>query len=32
MAGLSEQVRYFINKKIMEDLNWRDVEVVFLGT
>jgi len=28
MARLSDQLRYFINKKISEDSNWRDVEVV----
>jgi 5'-3' exoribonuclease 1 len=31
MARLSDQMRYFINKKISEDSNWRDVEVVFSG-
>jgi len=31
MARLSGQVRYFINKKISEDSNWRDIEVVFSG-
>jgi len=31
MARLSEQMRYFINKKITEDSNWRDVAVVFSG-
>ncbi|KAF8896029.1 exonuclease II [Infundibulicybe gibba] len=31
MARLSEQLRYFINKKISEDSNWRDVEVVLSG-
>src|ERR1700729_2870353 len=31
MARLSEQMRYFINKKITEDSNWRDVVVVFSG-
>ncbi|KAF5326675.1 hypothetical protein D9619_004005 [Psilocybe cf. subviscida] len=31
MARLSEQLRYFINKKITEDSNWRDVEVVLSG-
>lgn len=31
MARLSEQLRYFINKKISEDSNWRGVEVVLSG-
>jgi 5'-3' exoribonuclease 1 len=31
MARLSDQLRYFINKKITEDANWRDVEVVLSG-
>ncbi|PPQ77620.1 hypothetical protein CVT25_011231 [Psilocybe cyanescens] len=31
MARLSEQLRYFINKKITEDSNWRDIEVVLSG-
>jgi 5'-3' exonuclease len=31
MARLSNQLRYFINKKITEDSNWRDVEVVLSG-
>ncbi|KAF7331483.1 5'-3' exoribonuclease 1 [Mycena kentingensis (nom. inval.)] len=31
MAKLSEQLRYFVNKKISEDSNWRDVEVVLSG-
>jgi len=31
MARLSEQMRYFINKKISEDSNWRDVQVVLSG-
>ncbi|GLB40750.1 putative multifunctional protein that exhibits several independent functions at different levels of the cellular processes [Lyophyllum shimeji] len=31
MARLSAQLRYFINKKITEDSNWRDVEVVLSG-
>ena len=31
MARLSEQLHYFINKKITEDSNWRDVEVVLSG-
>ncbi|XP_006459675.1 hypothetical protein AGABI2DRAFT_184268 [Agaricus bisporus var. bisporus H97] len=31
MARLSEQLRYFVNKKISEDANWRDIEVVLSG-
>ncbi|KAI0091131.1 exonuclease II [Irpex rosettiformis] len=31
MAKLSEQLRYFVNKKITEDANWRDVTVVLSG-
>ncbi|KAF6755356.1 exonuclease II [Ephemerocybe angulata] len=31
MVRLSEQLRYFINKKITEDSNWRGVEVVLSG-
>jgi 5'-3' exoribonuclease 1 len=31
MTRLSSQLRYFINKKITEDSNWRDVEVVLSG-
>lgn len=31
MARLSEQLRYFINKKITEDSNWRDIQVVLSG-
>ncbi|KAJ6517993.1 exonuclease II [Mycena vitilis] len=31
MTRLSDQLRYFINKKITEDSNWRDVEVVLSG-
>ena len=31
MTRLSSQLRYFINKKISEDFNWRDVEVVLSG-
>jgi len=31
MARLSEQLRYFVNKKISEDSNWRHVEVVLSG-
>ena len=31
MTKLSEQLRYFVNKKITEDANWRDVQVVLSG-
>ncbi|KAJ7767274.1 exonuclease II [Mycena metata] len=31
MARLSAQLRYFVNKKITEDANWREVEVVLSG-
>ncbi|KAH8112662.1 exonuclease II [Phellopilus nigrolimitatus] len=31
MARLSEQLRYFVNKKITEDANWRNIEVVLSG-
>ncbi|KAJ3715996.1 exonuclease II [Lentinula raphanica] len=31
MARLSEQLKYFVNKKISEDSNWRDVQVVLSG-
>ncbi|KAJ3799720.1 exonuclease II [Lentinula aff. detonsa] len=31
MARLSEQLKYFVNKKITEDSNWRDVQVVLSG-
>ena len=31
MARLSDQLRYFVNKKITEDANWRDVTVVLSG-
>ncbi|KAI0671842.1 exonuclease II [Trametes maxima] len=31
MARLSQQLRYFVNKKISEDANWRDVTVVLSG-
>lgn len=31
MARLSEQLRYFVNKKISEDSNWRNIEVVLSG-
>ena len=31
MTKLSEQLRYFVNKKITEDANWREVQVVLSG-
>ncbi|KAI0303658.1 exonuclease II [Multifurca ochricompacta] len=31
MVKLSEQLRYFVNKKISEDANWREVQVVLSG-
>ena len=31
MAKLSEQLHYFVNKKITEDSNWREVTVVLSG-
>ena len=31
MARLSEQLRYFINKKITEDSDWRGIQVVLSG-
>jgi 5'-3' exoribonuclease 1 len=31
MAKLSEQLRWFVNKKITEDAHWRDVKVVLSG-
>lgn len=31
MTRLSEQLRYFVNKKITEDSNWRDITVVLSG-
>ncbi|KAH7907684.1 exonuclease II [Hygrophoropsis aurantiaca] len=31
MARLSSQLQYFIHKKISEDANWRDVQVVLSG-
>ncbi|KAF8123400.1 exonuclease II [Boletus edulis] len=31
MARLSEQLRYFVNKKITEDASWREVQVVLSG-
>lgn len=31
MARLSEQLKWFVNKKISEDVNWKGVEVVLSG-
>ncbi|KAH7396160.1 XRN 5'-3' exonuclease N-terminus-domain-containing protein [Pyrenochaeta sp. MPI-SDFR-AT-0127] len=31
MAKLSEQLKYFVNKKVSEDLDWQGVEVVLSG-
>lgn len=31
MARLSEQLRYFVNKKISEDSDWRNIEVILSG-
>jgi 5'-3' exoribonuclease 1 len=31
MARLSEQLKWFVNKKVTEDANWRGVEVVLSG-
>ena len=31
MARLSDQLRYFVNKKITEDANWRECQVVLSG-
>lgn len=31
MVRLSQQLRYFIHKKITEDSNWRDIQVVLSG-
>jgi hypothetical protein len=31
MARLSEQLKYFVNKKVSEDANWRGVEIVLSG-
>ena len=31
MTRLSEQLKYFVNKKITEDANWRSVQVVLSG-
>jgi 5'-3' exoribonuclease 1 len=31
MARLSKQLQYYVNKKISEDRNWRDVQVILSG-
>ncbi len=31
MVRLSQQLRYFVHKKITEDSNWRDIQVVLSG-
>ncbi|KAF9778851.1 exonuclease II [Thelephora terrestris] len=31
MAKLSEQLKYFVNKKISEDSNWRECQVILSG-
>jgi 5'-3' exoribonuclease 1 len=31
MTRLSEQLKYYINKKVSEDADWRGVEVVLSG-
>jgi 5'-3' exoribonuclease 1 len=31
MAKLSEQLKYFVNKKITEDSNWRECQVILSG-
>lgn len=31
MARLSEQLKYFIAKKVSEDADWRGVEIVLSG-
>jgi hypothetical protein len=31
MARLSEQLKYFINKKVSEDSAWQSVQVIFSG-
>ncbi|KAF9781094.1 exonuclease II [Thelephora terrestris] len=31
MAGLSEQLKYFVNKKISEDSHWRECQVILSG-
>lgn len=31
MARLSEQLKYFVNKKISEDSDWRDIQVILSG-
>lgn len=31
MARLAEQLKYFVNKKISEDSNWRECKVILSG-
>lgn len=31
MKKLTQQLRYFINKKVSEDVLWRDVEIILSG-
>lgn len=31
MARLSEQLKYFVNKKISEDADWRGIQVILSG-
>lgn len=31
MARLSEQLKYFVSKKVNEDANWRGIEVILSG-
>lgn len=31
MTNLSHQLKYFINKKVTEDSNWRNIKVVLSG-
>jgi 5'-3' exoribonuclease 1 len=31
MAKLTKQLQYFVNKKITEDADWREVEVILSG-
>ena len=31
MARLTQQLKYFINKKVSEDVDWQDVEIVLSG-
>ncbi|MCJ1352989.1 MAG: hypothetical protein MMC33_002973 [Icmadophila ericetorum] len=31
MAGLTQQLRYFVNKKVSEDVDWQGVEIVLSG-